>query len=124
MRINAFSFTNEGHHFQTRVYIGNHGIIGNTCVTRAAKPQKTYNKIWRVRTFEFLGGKCVRCGEKDWRVLQINHLNNDGSKERRLHGEAYTCKDIIENQRKDVELLCANCNIRYMYETGQRKRWV
>ena len=123
-RINGFSFSVEGYHFQVRIYVGNNGNIGNTCVTRATKPQKEYNKFWRTRALEFLGGKCSRCGEKDWRVLQINHINNDGKMDRKQHGEAYFCKDIVENQRKDVDLLCANCNIRYMYETNQRKRWV
>jgi len=63
------------------------------------------------------------CGETDRRVLQVNHLNGGGAKELRsgsLRAQFY--RAILDGKRADVDLRCANCNIRYEYERGARRR--
>lgn len=72
----------------------------------------------RLHTIYSLGGRCVGCGEKDWRVLQVNHLRGKrGLKDvgDRLAG------DIVKGRRDlaDFDLRCANCNILYEHEKGR-----
>lgn len=80
----------------------------------------------RKKLIQKLGGKCVNCGITDWRLLQINHINGGGRKERLLLGKKlYT--DILKGKREeDYNLLCANCNILYEYDRGQRRdeEWI
>ena len=82
---------------------------------------KTRIKL-RKRLIQKLGGKCSRCGIEDWRVLQINHINGGGHKERISKGSKKTYKEILNGERDgEFSLLCANCNILYEYEMGRRK---
>ena len=78
------------------------------------------------KVIQKLGGKCARCGETDWRVLQINHINGGGTKERaRIGKKIYT--DILKGKREgEYNMLCANCNILYEYNRGRRRdeRWI
>jgi len=78
------------------------------------------------RVIQKLGGKCARCGKTDWRILQINHINGNGRKERaRLGKKIYT--NILKGKDMDkYNLLCANCNILYEYDRGKRRdeRWI
>ena len=66
-----------------------------------------------------LGGRCVHCGESDWRCLQIDHINGGGNKERKRMNHSYYEKMILEKIKsgsKDYQLLCANCNWKKKYE--------
>lgn len=61
----------------------------------------------RNRLMISLGGKCVNCGISDLDVLNFDHINNDGSKDRG--------KSILELVKKSPERfqpLCANCNLK------------
>ena len=83
--------------------------------------RKTRERI-RLAVLNALGGKCVRCGITDPRVLQINHLNGDGRKDKH-NGFLNTnriYKGITTGERKDLNVLCANCNILYEYDLGRR----
>jgi hypothetical protein len=81
----------------------------------------------RKKVLEKLGNKCVRCGETDWRCLQIDHINGSGSKLRRQFKTAYDFyKFILEelNSGKTpnelgIQCLCANCNWRKRYENKE-----
>lgn len=68
-----------------------------------------------------LGGKCVRCGLTDRRVMCIDHINNDGGAERKKferHGFAakFHILDIMLADTRfghglsKYQLLCHNCN--------------
>lgn len=74
----------------------------------------------RRKVIELLGGKCVRCGCTDWRVLQVNHINGKGSQERRKKGSWGIYREILNGKRSidDLDLRCANCNI--LYEYGEK----
>lgn len=81
-----------------------------------------YVRLLAVRA---LGSKCVRCGETDLRVLQINHIDGEGVErydDGRRKTEYRTHLKIIEGQRpKHLEVRCANCNIIHEYERGNCK---
>lgn len=63
------------------------------------------------RAYAVLGGAvCVRCGFKDPRALQIDHINGGGRK----HLASFTSnkkylKYVTENPA-EFQILCANCN--------------
>ena len=82
------------------------------------------NRRDKVKTtvFELLGGKCRRCGNNDIRVLQVNHINGGGTKDKHLISRNLY-KKIASGERVagDFNLLCANCNVLYEYERGYRK---
>jgi len=67
-----------------------------------------------------LGGKCVICGETDWRCLQIDHIHGGGTKERKKLDSRQICNKILkmslEEVKKTYQLLCANHNFIKRYE--------
>ena len=72
-----------------------------------------------------LGGKCIKCGNNDYRVLQIDHINSDGYKERKTTGHNnsyYVVKAILNGEKKKYQLLCANCNWIKRWENDECKR--
>lgn len=60
--------------------------------------------------------KCSRCGTSDIRILEINHINGGGNKERRSKVSSYYWyTSIIKGERKidDLNILCKICNLLY-----------
>jgi len=91
----------------------------------AAKRGWNVGSMARIFAIKKLGGKCVKCGCADWRVLQLNHIN--GVKPR--HGVYYeqqkmlvmeAIKIALGESNCHVEVLCANCNVVHEYERGMR----
>jgi len=78
---------------------------------------------WRARAalhdevISMLGGKCVKCGTTDSRLLTINHKNGGG---RRDGPSVQLYRAIARGKRKtdDLEVMCFNCNRLYEYERG------
>lgn len=59
-----------------------------------------------------LGGKCVKCDTNNIYHLQVDHIKNDGQKEK--YGGAYLYVYYLKNleeAKKKFQILCANCNI-------------
>ena len=54
---------------------------------------------------------CNNCGIDDIRVLAIDHINNDGAKDRAdmINHEQWMVS-LLENPRDDIQILCHNCN--------------
>jgi hypothetical protein len=78
----------------------------------------------KLKLIKMMGGKCCKCGIEDYRVLQFNHINGGGNKERKDKKSYDPCKhytEILRNKRylTDIDLRCANCNIIYEYEMGR-----
>ena len=70
----------------------------------------SYQQRRKAEVHKQLGDKCQQCGEKDPRVLQIDHVNSDGAKERKL-GRLELYKKVEDTPHR-YQLLCANCNWR------------
>jgi len=73
---------------------------------------------------EVLGGKCVVCGLDDWRVLQIDHINAGGFKDKKMITQGYW-KQVIESflkKENKYQLLCANCNWIKRFENKETKK--
>lgn len=65
----------------------------------------------RVAAFTGYGGACVCCGEADFNVLELDHVNNDGAEHRRAVGGGQMYRWAIENGFPAIlQLLCANCH--------------
>ena len=87
---------------------------------------KNYRHRLHLKVIEALGNKCIRCGETDWRCLQIDHVKGDGAKvnrkkNRRMSTTIYYLRITREvlSGSKDYQLLCANCNWRKKYENNE-----
>lgn len=64
--------------------------------------------------------ECIKCGEKDIRILTVNHINGiNGNKHLERTG---IYRKILNGKRTidDLEVKCFNCNILYEYERGNR----
>lgn len=75
----------------------------------------------RKQILDFLGGKCKRCGITDIRVLQIDHVNGNGYKEKKQLGLSSGNTHSYYRHIRDVngvgyQILCANCNWIKRYE--------
>ena len=53
--------------------------------------------------FSLYGDVCACCGEANKKFLSLDHINNDGYKER-------TRGRICTEKRDDLRILCMNCN--------------
>ena len=70
----------------------------------------SYTERRKTEIHDLLGGKCKHCGEKDTRVLQIDHVYGDGAEERRGGLSRMQLYRNVVNNTKRYQLLCANCN--------------
>jgi len=72
---------------------------------------RNYKRRLRIAAVVALGGACARCGLDDERVLQLDHINNDGTAERRIASQADIYKRAASSDNADLQLLCANCHL-------------
>lgn len=77
---------------------------------RALSGKKWYHNR-KLKAYAVLGSCCARCGNTDYRVLQIDHIHNDGYLIRRAKDRRSILSEIIEHNPSDkYQLLCANCH--------------
>jgi len=59
------------------------------------------------------GGRCVCCGETQFEFLAVDHVNNNGSKERKeIGGSCRVYKKLLTLPiQSDYQILCHNCNM-------------
>lgn len=79
-------------------------------------------KRLRKEILKILGDKCCRCKENDWRCLQIDHVNGNGTREQKSLGTYQYYKKVyteIKRGSKAYQCLCANCNWRKKYDQGE-----
>lgn len=97
-------------------YVNKHRSDGlsSLCAMHQLRATKEYNRKARQEFIEAMGGICENpdcAGFPDWRVLQVDHINGDGSIERAAgegRGTKFYAK-VLAN-RAEYMLLCANCN--------------
>jgi hypothetical protein len=73
------------------------------------------------RYFEYLGQhKCVLCGVDDIRLLQFDHIKDDGNtmRDSGLQLTNAKFKNDPELFKQTFQVLCANCNTAKRYESG------
>lgn len=80
--------------------------------------QRSHSNRYYIRNreilFQLLGDKCVICGFSDKRALEFDHINGGGSKQRKILNSskgihAYYA-ERPELAKKELQVLCANCN--------------
>ena len=75
---------------------------------------KLINCIKKVKAIDYLGGKCIKCGEDDIFKLCFHHTDP-----RKKEYEWVELKqkrwNIIEKEIQKCELLCHNCHVEYHY---------
>ena len=73
---------------------------------------KRRQRASKLACFNLLGNKCVRCGNDDKRVLNVDHVNGGGTQHRRKLGGNYFKKfaEEIRAGGRAYQLLCCNCN--------------
>lgn len=70
------------------------------------------------------GAFCACCGENNACFLTIDHIHNDGYKERngskyRAYGLWYYLRIIAANYPDNLQILCFNCNIAKQHNGGE-----
>ncbi len=79
------------------------------CITRKAE----YTKERRMAVFNLYGGKCECCGEDKFEFLTIDHVNGNGTTERRNGFKIYHLRTKLLLDGKpnpNYRVLCMNCN--------------
>lgn len=82
------------------------------------------NKRQRLRkeVIKGYGSKCACCGFDDPRALALDHVNDNGAKERkewRGKMDFFYDKIVKEGFPADYQILCANCNAIKEFERNQ-----
>ena len=103
---------------EARFYIQGHNSR-RRILARRDYTQPTQGRLW---TIAQLGNKCARCGFRDARALQIDHVNGGGNKERRdkrIWSVAVLALEDKASGGHRYQLLCANCNWIKRYEQDE-----
>lgn len=93
------------------------------------KSEWSYVNKWakKIKAINYLGGKCIKCGETDIFKLQFHHKDNKTKDRIYDNTKAYQSFQrwsIIEKELNKCVLLCGNCHIEehYDYELKNRDR--
>ena len=78
---------------------------------RTKEKQKAKRNAERKMVIAHYGGRCACCGEKEIKFLAIDHINNDGHKQRKKMTVNINAWAIKHNYPKDLQVLCHNCNL-------------
>lgn len=78
---------------------------------RRAVNMRSLRLRWKYALFTLLGNRCIGCDFSDSRALRIDHIKGKGYLDKRGRGlNFYRILVLSETARKEVQLLCANCN--------------
>jgi hypothetical protein len=84
----------------------------------ATNYNKKYSEV-KEKVFQMFGSKCKRCKETDKRVLQLDHINGGGTKERKKTNSLNRYVRALKDPSK-YQMLCANCNIIKKHENEEK----
>jgi len=74
-----------------------------------AKNKRSRDKL-KGEIYNHYGRECACCGEDNELFLSIDHVNNDGYKERKRYGAGIYTKIRAEGFPPTYQVLCMNCN--------------
>ena len=93
---------------------------------REAEPEKyaTHSREskrkLKEQLFNMYGHKCILCGFDDKRTLTLDHINNNGSEERKQLGERGVYRRARDNYLpSEYRILCMNCQFIERYKNGK-----
>lgn len=85
-------------------------------------PSQKNHRSLKNRVMKKYGGTCKGCGTNELTVLTIDHINDDGARKRKSKqdssGRAFYLQLVKEARRRDLQILCANCQLRK--QAGER----
>lgn len=70
---------------------------------------KKSQHLKKVRAFMLLGGRCENCGDNRMQALELDHINGNGSKERKSLGHIKMFNEVFKRP-SDFQLLCGTCH--------------
>ena len=74
----------------------------------------------RIKILDFLGRRCVCCGETDEIYLEVDHVFNDGNKERKKRSHKWeVVYKKLQAEPGRYQILCCNCNKAKHYNNGE-----
>ena len=88
----------------------------NKCLTKHRIASMARWRQLRLQTIEAYGGCCACCGEDETGFLTLDHIHNDGAKERKELGGSGRSILIMARLRREgwpkgrYQILCFNCN--------------
>ena len=100
-----------------------YAVLCKVCQTAAKRRSRVGD---RAEAHAIFGSACQRCGNDDWRVLELDHINGGGNADRvagklsRHYGRAYI--EHVKAHRAEFQLLCANCHRIKTWEDRDRAR--
>ncbi len=79
------------------------------------KSEWKYIDMWakKYKLVHELGGKCLNCGNTDFRILQFHHNDN---KEFEYNSKKTCSYEILLSEMKKCKLLCPNCHAKIHYD--------
>lgn len=77
---------------------------------------REYHARLRKEAIRLLGGECANCGNSDYRVLQIDHI--EIIKRKKKESTTHFLSRIVRGLEDltNLQLLCANCHMLKTYE--------
>lgn len=106
-----------------RTYFNNWANSSENRKLKCVKTQKKYLE-YRINVINhYSNGKncCARCGIDDIRVLDIDHINNNGAEERKRLKQLNLIWWIVKNNYPTgYQILCRNCN--WIKEMDRREK--
>lgn len=90
----------------------------------ALEKQSMLSQQLKQQIVSHYGGMCACCGVKELFFLSIDHINNDGYKERgnkknRTSGYLLYKRIIKDNYPDNLQILCFNCNVAKQHNGGE-----
>lgn len=92
---------------------GEAATVGKLCLKHATENRASNsarNRLLREQVIEHYGGRCACCGEDTYEFLTLDHINNDGAKQRKEMGKPRMIYYIHTRRPTDIQVLCWNCN--------------
>jgi len=84
---------------------------------------KARYRIQRTALLEKYGKACAACGCTDPVVLTLDHVNDDGHLDRKEKAPKVIYREALEQHRPDLQVLCANCQLRKVNLGPDFTRW-